>query len=280
MKKWFYLLVSAVFLAACTGGTDEPTDPDEPGDSNVVLKETVSGLSFEMVYVKGGTFRMGATEEQGEDAFDREKPVHSVTLSDYYIGKYEVTQGLWEAVMGTTLEEERDKEGKDLPLYGQGADYPMYYVNWEEAHAFVKKLSDMTGKNYVLPTEAQWEYAARGGVKSKGYKYSGSNEIDDVAWYWENSERKYAGSPVGTKRPNELGIYDMSGNVWEWCSDWYGSYSEAPQTNPAGPENGAFGVVRGGSWYNPARDCRVSCRDDSYPGDGNFDLGFRVALLP
>ena len=156
----------------------------------------------------------------------------------------------------------------------------MYYVNWEEAHAFVKKLSDMTGKNYVLPTEAQWEYAARGGVKSKGYKYSGSNEIDDVAWYWENSERKYAGSPVGTKRPNELGIYDMSGNVWEWCSDWYGSYSEASQTNPAGPENGAFGVVRGGSWYNPAGDCRVSCRDDSYPGDGNCDLGFRVALLP
>ena len=251
---------------ACTGGTDEPTDPDEPEDSNVVLKETVSGLSFEMVYVKGGTFRMGATEEQGSDAYECEKPVHSVTLSDYYIGKYEVTQGLWEAVMGTTLEEQRDKKDKDGVLYGQGSDYPMYYVNWEEAQAFVKKLSDLTGRNYVLPTEAQWEYAARGGAKSKGYKYSGSNKLDDVAWYWENSERKYAGSPVGTKRPNELGIYDMSGNVWEWCSDWYGSYSETSQTDPAGLVSGSGRVRRGGSWHSFARYCRVSSRGDFRPG--------------
>ena len=243
---------------------------------SIVYTETVSGLSFDMVYVEGGTFRMGGTEEQGEDAWVGEKPVHSVTLSDYYIGKYEVTQGLWKAVMGTGVEEQMEKAGES-DLYGVGDDYPMYYVSWDEAQEFVSKLSELTGKNYVLPTEAQWEYAARGGVKSRGYKYSGSNTIDDVAWYAGNSET--AAHPVGTKLPNELGIYDMSGNVWEWCSDWYSDYSDVSQTDPTGPSSGSFRVFRGGSWFNSAGRCRVSNRHDGDPGYRTDNLGFRVALV-
>ncbi len=273
MKKLFYLgLCFALFI-----GCNKDDDNKLVVGKDFTEKE-VSGLSFDMVYVKGGTFRMGATEEQGEDVYDREKPVHLVTLSDYYMGKYEVTQELWEAVMGTTLEEQRDKKDKDGALRGQGSDYPMYYVNWEEAQAFVKKLSDLTGRNYILPTEAQWEYAARGGVKSKGYKYSGSNEIDDVAWYSGNA--KSSTHPVGTKSPNELGIYDMSGNVWEWCSDWFGEYSDAAQTDPVGPVSGSDRVYRGGSWNGSARNCRVSYRYLNYPSHRSNSLGFRVALLP
>ena len=245
---------------------------------SIVYTETVSGFSFDMIYVAGGTFLMGATEEQGEDYDSSEKPVHSVTLSDYYIGKFEVTQGLWKAVMGTDVEEQMEKADESY-LNGVGDDYPMYYVSWNEAQEFVKKLNKLTGKNYVLPTEAQWEYAARGGVKSRGYKYSGSNTIDDVAWYWENGEEEYSTSSVGTKLSNELGIYDMSGNVWEWCSDWYGDYSEVSQTDPTGPSSGSGRVHRGGSWYGGARGCRVSSRGDGNP-DGRYNfLGFRVALV-
>ena len=243
---------------------------------SIVYTETVSGLSFDMVYVEGGTFRMGGTEEQGEDAWADEKPVHSVTLSDYYIGKFEVTQGLWKAVMGTGVEEQMEKTGES-DLYGVGDDYPMYYVSWDEAQEFVSKLSELTGKKYVLPTEAQWEYAARGGVKSRGYKYSGSNTIDDVAWYDGNSG--FAAHPVGTKLPNELGIYDMSGNVWEWCSDWYSDYSDVSQTDPTGPSSGSIRVYRGGGWHDDAWYCRVSFRDGDLPGGRYGDLGFRVALV-
>ncbi len=240
--------------------------------------ETIKGMSFDMVYVEGGTFQMGATSEQGGYYDSDEKPVHSVTLSDYYIGKFEVTQGLWEKVMGTTIRQQRDKANSGRPLYGVGSNYPMYYVNWEEAQEFCRKLSQLTGKTYVLPTEARWEYAARGGVKSKGYKYSGSNTIDDVAWYDDN----YSTHPVGTKLPNELGIYDMSGNVWEWCSDWYdwyGSYSSESQSNPTGPSTGSNRVLRGGSWGFNARSCRVSDRNRCIPSYRDGDGGFRVVLL-
>ena len=164
-------------------------------------------------------------------------------------------------------------------LRGVRDDYPMYYVSWNEAQKFVSKLSELTGKKYVLPTEAQWEYAARGGVKSRGYKYSGSNTIDGVAWYWGNSEEKYSTSSVGTKLPNELGIYDMSGNVCEWCSDWYSDYSDVSQTDPTGPSSGSCRVVRGGSWDYIAGDCRVSFRSDGYPDTRYSILGFRVALV-
>ncbi len=231
--------------------------------------ETVSGVELEMVYVKGGTFMMGATEEQGDDAYDDEYPVHEVTLTDYYIGKYVVTQGLWKAVMGSN------------PSYFQkGDDYPVEQVSWNDIQTFLTKLNQMTGKKYALPTEAQWEYAARGGVKSKGYKYSGGDNIDEVAWYWGNSEEKYSTSPVGKKSPNELGIYDMSGNVLEWCSDGYNSYSSRAQTNPTGPSTGSYRVIRGGSWNFNAGYCRVSNRDSYSPGIRSNGLGFRVACLP
>ncbi|NCE72432.1 formylglycine-generating enzyme family protein [Odoribacter sp. Z80] len=274
LKRCFYLVVCVALFAGC----HKDDDDDKLVIGEDYVEKGVSGFSFDMVYVAGGTFRMGATEEQGEDAWGDEKPVHSVTLSDYYIGKFEVTQGLWKAVMGTGVEEQMEKAGGS-DLYGVGDDYPMYYVSWDEAQEFVSKLSELTGKKYVLPTEAQWEYAARGGVKSRGYKYSGSNTIDDVAWYWENSEEKYSTSSVGTKLPNELGIYDMSGNVWEWCSDWYGDYSDVSQTDPTGPSSGSSRVCRGGSWLHDARDCRVSSRNRDHPDHRNDFLGFRVALV-
>ena len=219
-----------------------------------------------MVYMSGGTFTMGATSEQGSDAYDREKPAHSVTLSGYYIGKYEVTQELWKAVMGSN------------PSYYKGDNLPVEQVSWNDVQEFLRKLNAMTGKRYRLPTEAEWEFAARGGNSSRGYKYSGGNSFGSVAWYWENSGiRTHA---VGTKSPNELGIYDMSGNVWEWCQDWYNSsyYGSSPRTNPQGPNSGSYRVCRGGGWRSSARDCRVSYRDSYTPDFRYYYLGFRLAL--
>ena len=219
-----------------------------------------------MVYVSGGTFTMGATSEQGSDAWDDEKPAHSVTLSGYYIGKYEVTQELWEAVMGSN------------PSYFKGDNLPVERVSWNDVQEFLRKLNAMTGKNYRLPTEAEWEFAARGGNSSRGYKYSGGNSIGNVAWFDGNSgSRTHA---VGTKSPNELGIYDMSGNVLEWCQDWYNSsyYGSSPRTNPQGPNSGSNRVRRGGGWNDGAGGCRVSNRFSFTPVNRSYDLGFRLAL--
>ena len=230
------------------------------------LSLTVNGVSFDMVYVEGGSFDMGATSEQGSDADSDEKPVHSVTLSGYYIGKCEVTQELWEAVMGSN------------PSYFKGAQNPVESVSWNDCQNFIKKLNSLTGRTFRLPTEAEWEYAARGGNKSLHYKYSGSDNIDEVAWYNNNSGRST--HAVGTKSPNELGIYDMSGNVWEWCSDWYGGYSAGAQTNPQGPSSGSYRVLRGGSWINYAGNCRVSIRSYDDPGNSNINFGLRLVLVP
>lgn len=166
--------------------------------------------------------------------------------------------------------------GSNPSYYKKGDDYPVEDVSWDDIQTFLTKLNELTGKKYALPTEAQWEYAARGGVKSKGYKYSGSNIIGDVAWYYYNSSSTY---PVGTKQPNELGLYDMSGNVWEWCSDWYSFYSSESQSNPTGPSMGSIRVIRGGSWGNYAWRCRVPYRGNSLPDD-RFTCGFRVVCLP
>ena len=225
---------------------------------------TVNGIKYNMVWVDGGTFRMGATSEQGSDAWDAEKPVHSVTLSGYYIGKTEVTQALWQAVMGSN------------PSYFEGDDLPVEQVSWDDCQEFIRKLNSLTGQNFRLPTEAEWEFACRGGNNSRGYKYSGSNYIDNVAWYDGNSGDKT--HPVATKSPNELGIYDMSGNVWEWCADWYGDYSSGRQTNPKGPYDGSIRVDRGGSWSNRARGCRSSIRSFINPTYRNDYLGLRLAL--
>ena len=225
---------------------------------------TVNSVSFEMVRVEGGTFRMGATSEQKDEAWDGEKPVHSVTLSSYYIGKTEVTQALWQAVMGSN------------PSYFKGSDRPVEWVSWDDCQEFIQKLNRLTGRNFRLPTEAEWEFACRGGNNSRGYKYSGSNVIDDVAWYLGNSGLK--AYPVATKAPNELGIYDMSGNVWEWCSDWYADYTSYSQTDPTGPQSGSYRVYRGGSCLMPPRCCRSSIRIDSDPSFRFIDLGLRLAL--
>lgn len=232
---------------------------------------TVNGVSFEMVKVEGGTFTMGATSEQGSDANYNEKPTHLVTLSDYYIGKYEVTQELWQAVMGNN------------PSSFKGNTKPVENVSWDNCQSFISKLnsllsSQLGGKRFALPTEAQWEYAARGGKKSLGYKYSGSNTIDNVAWYYDNSG--FTTHTVGTKSPNELGLYDMSGNVYEWCQDRYDRYSSSSQTNPVGPSSGSNRVQRGGSWFIDASYCRVSDRSYSAPSIRDGSLGFRVVLIP
>ncbi len=224
---------------------------------------TVKGVSFTMVPVAGGTFRMGATAEQQNPDSD-EKPVHSVTLTSYYIGQTEVTQALWEAVMGKN------------PSWFKGADLPVENVSWDDCQTFIRKLNKLTGQKFRLPTEAEWEYAARGGGKSKGYQYAGSNNLEEVAWYGGNSGSKT--HAVGTRRANELGLYDMSGNVWEWCSDWKGSYSGSAQTNPQGPSSGSYRVLRGGCWFSDAGSCRVADRIISSPGNRGSLLGLRLAL--
>ena len=224
----------------------------------------VNGVSFEMVRVEGGTFRMGATYEQEGDAERDEKPVHSVTLSSYYIGKTEVTQALWQAVMGSN------------PSYFKCSDLPVEWVSRDVCQEFIQKLNHLTGRNFRIPTEAEWEFACRGGNYSRGYKYSGSNNLDSVAWYDGNSGGKT--HPVGTKAPNELGIFDMSGNVWEWCSDWYANYTSYSQTNPTGPQSGSRCVYRGGCWYFVARFCRSSNRYYGSSSNCNDGLGLRLAL--
>lgn len=225
-----------------------------------------NGISFDMVRVEAGTFMMGATSEQGSDAEDEEKPVHQVTLSSYYIGKYEVTQDLWQAVMGSN------------PSYFKGSRKPVECVSWNYCQTFISKLNSLTGERFRLPTEAEWEFAARGGNNSNHYKYSGSNTLDDVAWFGDNSGDTT--HDVGMKSPNELGIYDMSGNVWEWCSDWYDSYNSNAQTNPTGPSSDSVRVNRGGSWGDDARECRSSCRR-WYTPDGSFNFfGLRLVLVP
>ena len=168
--------------------------------------------------------------------------------------------------------------GNNPSKFNQGDDYPVEKVSWDNVQEFIAKLNELTGKKYALPTEAQWEYAARGGEKSKGYKYSGSNDLDEVAWYDSNSNN--ATNPVGMKAPNELGIYDMTGNVWEWCQDWYDEYSSDAQIDPVGSEDGSYRVFRGGSWFNDARRCRVSFRSETEPDNRYFYLGFRLVLLP
>ena len=227
---------------------------------------TANGVSFKMIRVEGGTFTMGATSEQGADAYGNEKPAHNVTLSSYYIGETEVTQELWQAVMGSNHSD------------FMSSKHPVEGVSWNDCQTFISKLNSITGKTFRLPTEAEWEYSARGGSKSQNYTYSGSNTIDDVAWYTENGSSKT--HEVATKAPNELGIYDMSGNVWEWCQDWYGSdyYSSSPSNNPTGPSSGSSRVKRGGSWSNSATGCRVSHRDNSNPASAYYYLGLRLAL--
>lgn len=231
------------------------------GDGRTFL---VGGRLFSMKAVAGGTFTMGATHEQGIEVHVDEKPKHNVSLKDYYLGETEVTQELWETVMGNN------------PSKFRGDNLPVEQVSWDDCQEFIRNLNEITGQKFRLPTEAEWEYAARGGAKSRGYKYSGSNELNDVAWYKDNSSNKT--HAVATKQANELGIYDMLGNVREWCQDWYGNYNSYAQTNPIGPDNGTELVDRGGSWGDYTTICRVSCRSNFTPDSRSYFLGFRLAM--
>jgi formylglycine-generating enzyme required for sulfatase activity len=226
----------------------------------------LEALSSNMVRVEGGSFEMGCTSEQ-RDCGDHEKPAHRVELSTFYMCKYEVTQALWERVMG------------DNPSNFSGcAQCPVVQVSYDDVQAFLSKLNALTGGQYRLPSEAEWEYAARGGNKSRRTKYAGSDYLGSVAWYTDNSGA--ATRPVGQKQANELGLYDMSGNVWEWCSDWYDEtiYASSPGANPLGASSGTFRVRRGGSWFNSPGDCRVSNRNWLVPVMRYDNLGFRLAL--
>ena len=239
--------------------------------------ETAFGINMKMIWVEGGDFMMGCTSEQ-EDCFDNEKNVRRVTVDGFYIGMLEVTQAQWEAVVGTNIYTQKNKANENS-TYGVGPDYPMYYVNWDEAMEFCRLLSNRTGKTYTLPTEAQWEYAARGGKKSDGTKYAGSNIVEAVAWCEDNSGRST--HVCGSKRSNALGIYDMSGNVWEWCKDWYSNiYISYDTNNPTGPSSGSCRVYRGGGWSRLASRCRVASRSFFTPSFRDGDLGFRVVLIP
>ena len=229
---------------------------------------TVGGVTFTMKLVEAGTFQMGGTE------YSSETPIHSVTISkDYYIGETEVTQALWKAVTGYSPTSDGSSWKSS---YGLGDSYPAYYISYEDVQSFITKLNSLTGENFRMPTEAEWEYAARGGNKSKGYTYSGSNTVGEVAWYDGNSSSKT--HAVKTKAANELGIYDMSGNVWEWCSDWYGGYSSSVQTDPTGPTTGTDRMYRGGSWFSLATGCRCANRYYDTPSYRYFHLGVRLAL--
>jgi serine/threonine protein kinase len=243
------------------------------------VKTDAHGIEF--IWVEGGTFEMGSPQNQVNRENDEIQ--HRVTLDGYYMAKYPVTQAQWVKVMGSN------------PAYFQanGSDCPVERASWKDCQQFIEKINQQLGCNYRLPTEAEWEFAARGGIKSKGYKYSGSDNIDEVAWYAGNRcveiekstfigllkkmEKQYLGThPVGKKKSNELGIYDMSGNVWEWCADWYGDYPTAAQTNPQGPLSGSNRVFRGGGWHSDALHCRSADRFSITPVNRYNFVGFRL----
>jgi formylglycine-generating enzyme required for sulfatase activity len=229
---------------------------------NIITETLPTGTSFDLIFVEGCTFTMGNDASR----YDDEKPAHPVTVPDFYLGRYPVTQGLWQAVMG------------ENPSYFKGMNRPVEQVSWDDTQVFLEKLNELTGKTYRLPSEAEWDYAARGGNQSKGFVYAGSNKLKEVGWYYQNSHGET--KPVGMKFPNELGLYDMSGNVWEWCADvWHDNYKGAPKDGSAWLEGGEqnWRVVRGGSWLYYDFYCRVSYRND-YLADFRFNyIGFRFA---
>lgn len=219
-----------------------------------------------MIEVEGGTFAMGCAGIDGMECPGKERPVHSVTLSSFYMMKTEVTQALWREVMGNN------------PSKFVGCDdCPVEMISWNEIEAFIIELNNLTGKTFRLPTEAEWEYACRGGNKSKGYYFSGDNKVSNTAWSVETSGEKT--QPVAKLAPNELGLYDMSGNVWEWCNDWYFGYKSAAQTDPKGSDNGLYKVVRGGAWNSNFYDCRISFRSSETPETAMESIGFRLVMV-
>lgn len=226
--------------------------------------------SFEMIDVEAGTFYMGAqkNDENAQNydtsAYQIENPVHQVSVSAFAIGKFEVTQLQWTAAMG------------DNPSSIQGEQLPVESVTWEQVQQFISILNEKTGLNYRLPTEAEWEFAAKGGNKTENFRYSGSSVLGSCGWYYSNSDATT--HEVGSKDANELGLYDMSGNVREWCNDWFSYYSTQTEDNPMGPSTGESKINRGGSWTTPAVNCRNTYRHTDGVNESSQDLGFRLAL--
>jgi formylglycine-generating enzyme len=239
--------------------TSKPPKIITPPTPSVIMPKKYD-FEPEMVFVKGGTFKMGGNNNE------REKPIHEVSLSDFHIGKFPVIQAQWQAVMGNN------------PSHFKGDNLPVEQVSWEDIQIFLEKINAKTNKKYCLPTEAEWEFAARGGIESQGFEYSGSNDLKEVGWFSENSGSKT--HAVGQLKPNELGIYDMSGNVWEWCSDWYDEnyYKNSPSSNPKGAASGSNRVFRGGGWVRNPGLCRSANRSINAPANRRNSLGFRLAL--
>jgi hypothetical protein len=251
-----------VYKIRYRNGTVNMIDHKEKKRKDTIGGSILTGV-IDMVFVEGGTFTMGCSKYQSD--CDGDENPHKVTVDDFYIGKYEVTQKQWQDVMGT-----------NPSIYKNCDICPVENVNWNDVQEFIQKLNSKTGNNYRLPTEAEWEYAARGGKQSKGYKYSGSNDVDFVAWYVSNSGEKP--HPIGQKSSNELGLFDMSGNVWEWCSDLYGYYSSGERKNPNKNDKGPQRrVYRGGSWYSSPKHCRVSNRNSEPHNFSESNIGFRLA---
>ena len=280
MNKFVYILLiglSLVLFSRCAKDLDlmegevgvVPQQPSAPTDTipdaDVPLPQPVIDLEESMVDVEGGTFVMGCSPEQVGDCFFLESPPHNVTIDGYSISKYLVTQKLWKSVMGNNPSGFNDCE-----------ECPANNVSYNEVITFIQELNRITGKTYRLPTEAQWEYAARGGHKAIVTKHAGSDDVDSVAWYAGTSNNRI--HPVGLKKPNELGLYDMNGNVWEWCRDGFREYTSEDQLNPVGPtvSSSLSRVVRGGSYLHNDRHCRVSNRRISTPDFRSLSYGFRL----
>ncbi len=227
--------------------------------------KTKNSFDYELVRVEGGSFAPGNITDKEVEGDSKKNPNRTLNLDSFSIGKYPVTQRLWVEVM------------ENNPSSNKGEDLPVENVNWKDVQIFIEKFNRLTGKKYRLPTEAEWEFAAKGGNMTEGFKYSGSNKAEDVAWFNHNSKGKT--NPIGTKNPNELGIFDMSGNVWEWCNDWYDEFyfQICESNNPTGPSHGTYKVARGGGWHGMADDCMVSRRDFSNPDYRDEALGFRLA---
>ncbi len=243
---------------------------------------------LDLTLVQGGFFRMGSDKAKDPDAYDDEQPDHDVQVTDFYMANYPVTQALWRAVVDWAKKENPGIAFEPNPSFFTGDDRPVEQISWDEAKLCIQYLNEWTantlmrqaGYTYRLPTEAEWEYAARGGIHSNGYKYAGSDLLKEVGWYDDNSHGET--KAVGQKAPNELGLYDMSGNVWEWCEDdWHDDYKKAPKDSKPWidrPERGTYRVFRGGAWDDSAQDCRPACRNYWYPGYRDFGLGFRLVF--
>ena len=285
MKKLLVILCCILALQSCNNGntgteTVNGFDINWSGDLNKNEQDVIKAMISNMVKVEAGTFYMGAQKDSveyynyDENATSWESPVHEVTLSEFYINKYEVTQDLWKAVMGNTPNDEANMQWEDK--FGKGDKYPAYRISFKEVETFIGKLNEYTGLNFTLPTEAQWEYAAKGGANTSYALYAGGDNVLEYAWIDQNSEKS---SEVGMKTPNKLGLYDMSGNVWEMCQDWYYDYTADAVTNPVGEAyNEGLKVFRGGSWNTNAQQARVTARYKQGIHYRDYNTGFRLVL--